>query len=69
MRYADSSTAYRYDRSLLERLMVTLYYLPNRFDSLGHSNIGQPYQSSVGNPSQVDQLSEVFVHSDEDPVL
>ena len=69
MRYADSSAPYGYDGSLFKRFMVTLNYRSNYFDSLGHSNIGQQYQSRVGNPSQVDQFSEVLVHRDKDPVL
>ena len=69
MRYADSSASYSYYGSLFKRSMVTLDYRSNCFDSLGHSNIGQEYQSRVGNPSQVDQLSEVLVHCDENPVV
>ena len=69
MRNADSSASYSYDRSLFKRFMVTLDYRSNYFDSLGHSNIGQEYQSRVGNPSQVDQRSKVLVHRDEDPVV
>ena len=69
MRYADSSASHGQDGPLFERLMVTLDYRSNGFDSLGHSNIGQEYQSRVGNPSQIYQLSEVLVHCDENPVV
>ena len=69
MRYADSSASNGYDGSLFKRLMMTLDYHSNCFDSLVHPNIGQEYEARVGNPSQVDQLSEVLVHCDEDPVL
>ena len=54
MRNADSSASDGYYRSLFKRFMVPLDYRFNYFDSLGHSNIGQEYQSRVGNPSQVD---------------
>ena len=69
MRYADSSASYGYDSSLLKGFMVTIDYRSNRLDSLGHSDIGQEYQSGVRNPSQVDQLTEVLVHCDENPVI
>ena len=69
MRYADSSASYGYDGSLFKCLTMALDYRPNYFDSLGHSNIGQEDQSRVRNPSQVDQLSKVLVHCDENPVV
>ena len=69
MRYADSSASYGYDGPLFKCLTVTIDYRSNRIDSLGYSNIGQEYQSRVGNPSQVDQLSEVLVHCHENPVI
>lgn len=43
--------------------------LLDHFDSPGHPNIRQPYQSGVGNSAQVNKLPEVLVQSDEDPVL
>ena len=41
----------------------------NQLDPLGHSNLRQEYQSGVGNSAKVDQLSEVFVHGDQNPVF
>ena len=69
MRYPDAPAAYCYHSPLFKRLVVTLDYRANQFDSLGHSNIGQEYQPRMGDPSQVDQLSEVLVHCDEDTVI
>jgi hypothetical protein len=69
MRYTDSSASYGYYRSLLKCLMVAFEDGFNRFDSLGHSNIGQEYHSRVRNPSQVDHFSDVLVHCDENAVL
>ena len=48
---------------------MNLNHCSNRFDSLGHSNIGQEYQSCVRNTSQVNEFPEVLVHRDEDSVL
>ena len=47
MRYADPSTANGYDSATFKCLMVILDYCSNRFDSLGHSNVGQKDQSRV----------------------
>ena len=69
MRYPDSPAADGYHGSLFERLFVTLYHRTNGFDSLGYPNIGQEYQSRMRNPAQIDQLSEVLVHGDENPAL
>ena len=69
MRYPDSSAADGYHGSLFERLFVDLDHRSNCFDSLGHPNIGQEYQSRMRNPAQIDQLSEVLVHGDENPAL
>ena len=69
MRYPNSSAAYGCDGSLFERLIVTLDHRSNCFDSLGHPNIGQEYQSRMRNPAQIDQLSEILVHGDENPAL
>ena len=69
MRYTDSPASYTCYSSIFKRLMVTFNYCSNRFDSLRCSNIGQEYQSRVRNPSQVNQLREVLVHSDEDSTI
>ena len=69
MRYADSSASYGYDGSLFERLAVTINYRSNRFDPLRYSNIRQEYQSRVRESPQENELSEVLVHRDEDPVV
>ena len=47
MRYADSFAPYGYDSSLFKHLTVTIDYRSKGFYSLGHSNIGQEYQSRV----------------------
>ena len=69
MRYSDAPTPYGYDSSPFKCLIVTLDCRSNCFDSLGHSNIGQEYQSCVGNSSQVDQFSEVLVDRYKNPIL
>ena len=69
MRYSDSPAADGYYGSLFERLVVTLDHRSNCFDSLGHPNIGQEYQSRMRNPAQINQLSEILVHGDENPAL
>ena len=66
MRYADSSASQGYDRPLLKLLLMAFEDGFDRFDALGSSNIGQEYHSCVGDPSQVNQLSEVLVDCDED---
>ena len=69
MRYADPAAANGYDSATFKCLMVILDYRSNRFDSLGHSNVGQKYQSRVWNSSQVDQFSKVLVHRDENAII
>ena len=36
-------------------------------DSLGHANLGQPYQPRVGSAVEVDEFTEILVHGNEDP--
>ena len=38
-------------------------------DSLGHTDLGEPYQPRVGSAVEVDEFTEILVHGDEDPVL
>ena len=40
-------------------------YLPDQGDSLGHADIRQAYQTTMGNPVQVDEFSEILVYRDQ----
>ena len=60
---------YGYQGAFFNIRPVLINYLCNDFDPLGRANIGQAYESGVGNAMQIDQFSEIFVYRDEDPVL
>ena len=40
----------------------------NKGDSLGHADVGEPYQPRVGSAVEVDEFTEILVHGDEGPV-
>lgn len=52
-----------------KRLKVILNHCPDCFDALGYPHIRQEYQSRVRDLPEVDQLPEVLVQRDENPVL
>ena len=41
----------------------------HKADSLGHADVGEPYQPRVRSSVEVDEFTEVLVHGDEDPVF
>ena len=69
VRYTDSSAAYGYDCLLFMSLVMVFNQRTNCRNLLRHPDIGQKYQSGVRSSSQIDKLSEILVHRDEDPVL
>ena len=41
----------------------------NKDDSLGHADVGEPYQPRVRSSMEMDEFTEILVHGDEDPVF
>ena len=50
-------------------LAVVVDCLFNQGNSLGHPDVRQAYQASVGRSVQVSEFAEVFIHRDQDSVV
>ena len=66
---AESARADGHDRSFFERRPMSLDQLGHQSDPLRHRNVRQPNQPRVRLVVEVDQLTEVGIHADQDPVL
>ena len=66
-RYPDSSAAYRYNRSTIQCLPVTIYHFNHQCNTLLRWYVWQSNQSCMGNVMQIDQLSEIRVYCNQDP--